>query len=55
MASIFGLPMKIFVCIMGFVITALSITGVYVWWRKRAARRRRVSRTGTAQATETRP
>jgi len=54
MASIFGLPIKVFICIMGFMITALSITGVYVWWRKRAARRRRVSRLGAAQATETR-
>ncbi|ARN82449.1 PepSY-associated TM helix domain-containing protein [Methylocystis bryophila] len=38
MALVFGLPMQIFVCAMGFVITALSVTGVYVWWKKRAAR-----------------
>ena len=42
MARVFGLPMKIFVCVMGFVITALSITGVYIWLKKRAARKRRV-------------
>jgi len=30
MAQVFGLPMQIFVCIMGLVITALSVTGVYI-------------------------
>ncbi len=38
MAAVFGLPMKIFVCVMGLVITALSVTGVYIWWEKRRAR-----------------
>ncbi len=35
MAQVFGLPMKIFVCVMGLVITMLSVTGVYIWWKKR--------------------
>lgn len=39
MAAVFGLPMKIFVCVMGFVITTLSITGVYIWLKKRNARK----------------
>lgn len=39
MARVFGLPMQIFNCAMGFVITALSITGVVIWWKKRRARR----------------
>ena len=39
MAQVFGLPMKIFVCVMGLVIAALSVTGVYIWWKKRRARR----------------
>lgn len=43
MAGVFGLPMKILVCAMGFVITALSVTGVYIWWKKRKARGRRKS------------
>jgi len=47
MARVFGLPMKIFVCAMGFVITALSVTGVYIWWKKRSARRSRRERNGT--------
>jgi uncharacterized iron-regulated membrane protein len=38
-ASVFGLPYKIFVCALGLVITTLSITGVYIWWMKRRARR----------------
>ena len=38
MAQVFGLPMKIFVCVMGLVIAALSITGIYIWWKKRSAR-----------------
>ncbi|SFK82798.1 PepSY-associated TM helix domain-containing protein [Methylocapsa palsarum] len=38
MARVFGLPMKIFVCVMGLVITMLSVTGVYIWWKKRRAR-----------------
>ena len=38
-ASVFGLPYKIFVCALGLVITMLSVTGVYIWWTKRRARR----------------
>jgi uncharacterized iron-regulated membrane protein len=38
MARVFGVPMQIFNCAMGFIITALSITGVYIWWKKRCAR-----------------
>ncbi len=39
MATVFGLPMQIFVCVMGLVITALCVTGVYIWWKKRRARK----------------
>ena len=46
-AAVFGLPMQIFVCAMGFVITALCVTGVYVWWKKRNARRVRRERSRT--------
>lgn len=38
-ANLFGLPYRIFVCILGLVIAMLSCTGVYIWWRKRRARR----------------
>lgn len=48
MADIFGLPYRIFVCLLGLLITMLSVTGVYIWWKKRKARlfhagRRRVA------------
>jgi uncharacterized iron-regulated membrane protein len=39
MANIFGLPWRIFVCVLGQVIVMLSVTGVYIWWRKRRARK----------------
>ena len=48
MAQIFGRPMQIFVCAMGFVITALSATGVVIWWKKRTARKFRAQRDGAA-------
>ncbi len=38
MAKVWGLPFRIFVFIMGIVVTALSITGVVIWWRKRRSR-----------------
>jgi uncharacterized iron-regulated membrane protein len=44
-ANVFGLPYKIFVCVLGLAIAALSVTGVYIWWRKRAARLHRSAST----------
>ncbi|MBK8815587.1 MAG: PepSY domain-containing protein [Methylococcaceae bacterium] len=42
MASSWGLPYKLFVCFMGLVITMLSVTGIYIWYKKnRAARLKR--------------
>jgi uncharacterized iron-regulated membrane protein len=38
MADVFGLPYRIFVCVLGLIITMLSVTGVYIWWKKRKAR-----------------
>jgi uncharacterized iron-regulated membrane protein len=38
-ANVFGLPYRIFVCILGLLIVTLSITGVYIWWKKRRSRR----------------
>ena len=37
-ANVFGLPYRIFVCGLGLVIVMLSVTGVYIWWKKRQAR-----------------
>jgi len=45
MADVFGLPYRIFVCVLGLIITMLTLTGVYIWWKKRKARlHRRQSR-----------
>jgi uncharacterized iron-regulated membrane protein len=38
MANVFGLPYRILVCVMGLVVAMLSITGVYIWWKKRQSR-----------------
>jgi len=38
MADVFGLPYRVFVCVLGLLITMLSVTGVYIWWKKRRAR-----------------
>jgi uncharacterized iron-regulated membrane protein len=35
---ILGMPGRILISIMGLVVASLSVTGVYVWWRKRHAR-----------------
>ena len=38
-ATVFGLPYRIIVCAIGIIITLLSVTGIYLWWKKRKARR----------------
>ncbi len=42
MAKVFGLPMQVFVCLMGLTVVMLSLTGVIIWSRKRSARRSRL-------------
>jgi len=37
-AMIWGIPFRIFMTVMGFVVAMLSITGIYIWWKKRRAR-----------------
>lgn len=41
---ILGLPGRILVSVMGLVVAALSVTGLVIWWRKRAARVMRTRR-----------
>ncbi|HET6375670.1 MAG TPA: PepSY-associated TM helix domain-containing protein [Methylocella sp.] len=48
MARVFGLPYQIFVCILGLVTAMLSVTGVYIWWKKRQARKISRARRGAA-------
>jgi uncharacterized iron-regulated membrane protein len=38
---ILGLPGRILISVMGLVVAMLAATGVYIWWKKRAARLRR--------------
>ena len=45
-AMIWGLPYKILLSIVGLLISMLSITGVYIWLKKRRARRLSVERKG---------
>jgi uncharacterized iron-regulated membrane protein len=49
MAKIWGLPYKLFVCLMGLVVAMLSITGVYIWWKKRHAKQRMALTRGIVQ------
>ena len=38
MAKIGGMPYRLFVVALGIFVAGLSITGVYIWWKKRKAR-----------------
>jgi len=44
------LAYRIFVAVVGFVIAMLSVTGVYVWWKKRKARISAHSRSASTAA-----
>jgi uncharacterized iron-regulated membrane protein len=37
-AAIWGIPFKIFITVMGIAVSMLSITGVYIWWKKSRSR-----------------
>jgi uncharacterized iron-regulated membrane protein len=52
MGDVFGLPYRIFVCVLGLVIAMLSVTGVYIWWKKRKARMLSKARRGATPAVE---
>ncbi len=39
MGLLWGLPYKVFLCVVGLIVAMLSITGVYIWLKKRAAAR----------------
>ncbi|WP_091471726.1 PepSY-associated TM helix domain-containing protein [Methylophilus rhizosphaerae] len=36
---ILGLPGRILISVMGLVVAILSVTGLYLWWKKRKARK----------------
>lgn len=45
MGRIWGLPMQIFVFVMGLVVTLLSLTGLVIWLKKRRARNSKTQKT----------
>jgi uncharacterized iron-regulated membrane protein len=49
MARVFGMPYRLLVCGLGVVIAMLAVTGVYIWWKKRRARRIRAARAPTRE------
>lgn len=53
MAAVGGLAMQVFVCLMGFVITTLAVTGVVVWVKKRKGEQ--ATRTTRRAAASRRP
>ncbi|RFC36810.1 MAG: putative iron-regulated membrane protein [Candidatus Nitrotoga sp. SPKER] len=48
---ILGLPGRILISIMGLVVAMLSVTGVYIWWKKRRGRAVLTERTRRAPNT----
>jgi uncharacterized iron-regulated membrane protein len=42
MALVFGRPYQIFVAAIGLVVAMLSVTGIYLWWKKRRPRAARL-------------
>lgn len=38
MANVFGMPYRVFVCVLGLLIVMLSVTGVVIWLKKRRSR-----------------
>jgi len=52
---ILGLPGRILVSILGIVVAALSVTGVVIWWKNRAARRSRMAAATTGGHRQPQP
>lgn len=38
MGQVFGLPWRIFLAVLGVLVSVLTVTGIVIWWKKRAAR-----------------
>jgi uncharacterized iron-regulated membrane protein len=38
MGQVFGLPWRIFLAVLGVLVSVLTVTGIIIWWKKRAAR-----------------
>ena len=46
------LPYRIFVIMVGIIVAMLSATGIYIWWKKRRARKFSKAHRGVAAAVE---
>jgi uncharacterized iron-regulated membrane protein len=55
MARVFGMPYRLLVCALGVVIAMLSVTGIYIWWKKRRARRVSAARAPARREPATAP
>lgn len=53
-AAVWGLPFRLFVCLCGILIAVLSLSGVYIWWKKRRARAFQSRKMSQNQATSAR-
>lgn len=52
---ILGLPGRILICMTGLAVAMLSVTGVVVWWKKRAGRKSRAAKMRSALPAAPRP
>jgi uncharacterized iron-regulated membrane protein len=50
MTRVFGRAYQIVVCMLGLAVAMLSVTGVYIWWRKRGSRKLAASHRRIASA-----
>lgn len=51
MGTVGGLTYRIVVCIMGIVISVLCVTGVWIWWSKRALRVKAAKRSSVSSSS----
>ncbi|MBF1166099.1 MAG: PepSY domain-containing protein, partial [Dechloromonas agitata] len=50
---ILGVPGRIMISVMGLVVAMLSVTGIYLWWKKRSSRERSKARQVAASVLST--
>lgn len=50
--EVWGLPYRLFMTVFGLAVAMLSVTGVYIWWKKRAGRQKAAQKQGQGKAAE---
>jgi uncharacterized iron-regulated membrane protein len=53
-AKVFGFTYKIAISLFGLVVTTLSLTGIFIWWKKAVARKAQVRRLAIPRTHESR-